>query len=35
MIRVNLKIVGIEEGEETQLKGPEKYFQQNQRRKIS
>ena len=30
----NLRIIGIEEGKESQLKGPGKYFQQNQRRKL-
>jgi hypothetical protein len=29
--RPNLKIIGIEEGEESQLEGPKKYSQQNHR----
>ena len=35
MKRPNLRIIGIEEGEESQLKGPENFFQQNHRKKLS
>jgi hypothetical protein len=35
MKRLNLRIIGIEEGEESQLKGPENFFQQNHRKKLS
>ena len=31
----NLRIIGIEEGEESQLQGPKNYSQQNYRRKLS
>lgn len=33
--RPNLRIIGIEKGEESQFKEPQKYFQQNHRRKFS
>jgi hypothetical protein len=35
MKRPNLQIIGIEEGEETQVKGPENTFNKNHGRKIS
>ena len=31
----NLRIIGIEEGKESQLQGPKNYSQQNYRRKLS
>ena len=35
MKRPNLRIIVIEEIEESQIQGPEKYSQQNHRRKLS
>jgi hypothetical protein len=35
MKRSNLRITGIEEGEDFQLEEPRKYFQENNRRKNS
>ena len=34
MKRSNLRIIGIEEGEDSQFKGPENIFNKNHRRKL-